>query len=611
MAGPRKSSIKRSEPLDREDVMSKMERLEFLAAESRRRKVELEPMYYGCPDLLFPMGMTQGQFDMSTNRVLREPLPYKETAEQYSDRQNQALYEMVTENLYVVKDDKYIKIKLIPRMAKILGDLFYERIDKIILWANRGGGKSLLAAVYMWINFVYKKRSCLNMGGSGNQARRVYDYTKQFWHNFPGMLEGMLERDPLLQSSEMKNGSKLVCSTSVSTAIGEHIGVFVADEACTDRPGADNDLMRAMQGALSEDPHTIFLLSTFHLPVGFFADVWDSADDMEFTRVTWNCFDTMKKCSVGIETATEEDPKAVESFCKPECPLSWEVDTMDEFGNVTGQKWVGCLGTARTSNGWQDRKTVLEEQKINIGTRIFTVEHACIRPEQEGHIYNRTLIDACVVPHFNLQVDRPKTVGIDWGLTQCAVVLIGEWIEDNPTEPEFPLAGLGVVDVVFMSNRLTDVVVEQIKRWQLRYGDDVVIRADGSHPYCNREVANHGYRVIPVHGDRKLLGEDNLARWLGSGSLRILEGFELFMTQLHNLRRNVMTGKQLKRNLEGEQGDHGPDALKFAMMQYSYARWFELRKRALEESRAARARPAKLALPKGYSKRRGMDGLLF
>lgn len=603
----KKKVIRHTKPLSREEWLERAERLQFLSAEHSRRKVELEPMYYGCPDLLFPQGYEQGFFDMSTKQIVREKLDYEETDEQYIERQNQAIYDFVTGYLTVVKDDKIIKIKLIPKMAAILADLFYGRVDKLILWANRGGGKSLLAAVFMWISFVYKRKSCLNMGGAGNQARRVYDYTKQFWHNFPGMLEGMLSREPLLQSTEMKNGSKLICSTSVSTAIGEHIGLFVADEACTDRPGADHDLMRAMQGAMSEEPHTIFLLSTFHLPVGFFADVWDSAEDLGFTKVSWNCFDTMGACKEGLDLATEEDPDAVEAFCKVECSLSWQVDTHDEYGNVTGQKWVGCLGHARTSTGWQNRKMVLDEQKINQGTRIFPVEHACIRPEREGQIYNRALIEACLAPSFALCMDRQKTIGIDWGLTQCAVVLVGEWAEENREKDKPMIEGVGVIDVVFMSNRLTDAVVDQIKRWQLRYGDDVVIRADGSHPYNNRELASHGYRVVPVNGDRKLLGEDNLARWLGSGLFKILDGFGLFVTQLHNLRRNVLTGKQVKQNRAGEEGDHGPDALKFAMMQYDYVKWTRKRQAADEEDEKRKGR----RLPSAGKRRSGFDSLLY
>jgi len=930
-----------------------------MAAEVRRRRVTLEPMYYGLPDLLFPQNFLPGKFDMSTLTIVRERMPKDETLEEYQRRQDQAIYNMVTQHLSIVKDDRMVKIRLIPKMAKLLGDLFFRRVNKLILWANRGGGKSLLAAIFMWTAFVYLKRSFLNIGGAGNQAKRVYDYTTQFWTNFPGMKDGMLTREPLLQRTEMTNGSKLICATSGTTAIGEHIAGFVADEAATDRPGADNDIMRAMQGAMSEPDPCIFLLSTFHLPTGLFANTWEEGENLGFTRMKWscvlpdtwmlthtglrqardvvagdqvltedgqlhevtrawsktsqkdavtlypygwtmglevtadhkmlvnrdgseqwilagdivvgdrlvfprpkpyeklltvwpgstfeltpdfcrflgyfvgdgwldvnkvvaafgktdkykddyvalvaklfarkvyvdheapnergrfghtllvehmrvfydaqgvkcvpswvvfglsdeclrqfvvglmrtdgcvthnapgqipvakfgqvsssvtqafflacarlglhpsldrkkqstttiegravtgqdwwmvrfggadtetllswmgmpmparkkynrpqwelekdrfltpvrkverrpydgvvfdfsvdgvhsftmpwavahNCFDSMERCTAGLETATPEDPTA-SNFCHTQCPLTWQVDTYDQFGNVTGKEFKGCRGHARNSSGWQSRETVLEEQRINQGTRIFVVEHACERPEREGQIYNKELIDACVRDYFNLVMERRKIVGVDWGLTQCAMVLLGWWSEENPEDPEFPTEGLGLIDVVFMSNRLVDVVVAQIRSWQLRYGDDVVVRADGSHPYCNRELATHGYTVRPVYGDKKLLGEDNMARWIGSSAFRILGGFDLYMMQLHNLRRNTTTGKQLKENLEGDEGDHGPDATKFALMEVDYVKWFNMRLR-LRQSRQAALSEAKKKTGPG---RRGLDALLY
>ena len=73
--------------------MERRERLEFLSAEHKRRKVSLEPLFYGCPDLMFPKGLQQGYFDMSKKQVIRESLDYDETDEQYAERQNQALYD--------------------------------------------------------------------------------------------------------------------------------------------------------------------------------------------------------------------------------------------------------------------------------------------------------------------------------------------------------------------------------------------------------------------------------------------------------------------------------------------------------------------------------------
>lgn len=607
--------------LEGDEVKEKLAQLETLKAEYTRRRIQLEPMAYGAPDILFPRGMAPGRFDRDTGLIHRDPLDYEETQEQYEQRQNDAMYDLVTKYLFIVKDDKVINILLIPKMAKILADLFFGRIEKLILWGPRGGGKSLLAAVFMWIAFVYTKRSCLNMGGAGNQARRVYDYTKQFWHSFPGMMKSMLTREPLLQSSTMRNGSQLTCATSVTTAIGEHVGIFVADEACTDRAGADHDLLRAMQGAMSEENHRIFLLSTFHLPTGFFADTWDNAETLGFTRMTFDCFDIMEQCDAGLELATEDDPFAVESFCKKECPLSWQQNTTDEFGNVTGQEWVGCLGKARQSKGWHTREQVLDEQRINIGTRIFQVEHACIRPKSEGMIYNPDLINACITPYVSVLLDQSFVVGIDWGLTECAIVLVAPWEEGTLGMPDFNW-GIAVIDVVYMSNRLTQAVIDQVGRWQERYGSAkyqmhgendgirVKIRADGSHPYCNREVADSGYRVKPVHGDRKQMGEDNLKRWIASGRFKICDGFSLFVTQLHNLRRNPNTGKQKKENKPGEEGDHGPDALKFACLEFDYVKMYRHYEQLLEEHEKAQRAP-KRQLPKARRGRRsGLDGLI-
>jgi hypothetical protein len=179
--------------------------------------------------------------------------------------------------------------------------------------------------------------------------------------------------------------------------------------------------------------------------------------------------------------------------------------------------------------------------------------------------------------------------------------------------------GIGVVDVVYMSNRLTQAVVDQIRRWQERFGElkhkhlgdpngvEIIVRADGSHPYCNREVATNGYRVKPVFGDRKLLGEDNMSRWFGSGLFKIVEGFGLFVTQLHNLKRNTSTGKQVKKNLEGEEGDHGPDACKFAVMNYDFVKMLHKREKTISEAKKAKQRK----LPNARRGRGGLDSLLM
>ena len=514
----------------------------------------------------------------------RKKLPYKETEEQWEARQNKALVTFVTGRLYVQKDEKLIRVILIDEMETLLCDLFYGRVNKVILWANRGGGKSLLAAILIWLSLVYHKRSFMNMGSAGNQAKRVYDYTVQFWANVPGLQGGMLAQDPLMEKTLLKNGTRLICATSQSSAIGEHMPGFIADEACTDRVGGDNALLRTMQGCLTEDDPLIFLLSTFHLPVGFFADMWDDAEKHGFTQYKWNCFDTMKQCTAGLEEATEEDPQAL-SFCMNKCPLTWVEPERDERGEVVGYAPAGCRGRARTARGWIDREKVLEAQRVNIGTRIFAVEHSCQRPRHDGTIFDPAVIDRCVVQSFPLILDRPLTVGIDWGLTEAAMTLIGEWRDVDPQDAEGFIEGIGVLAVRYLHGEGVGQVAAQIKEWLEVFGDPerqreardaIKCRADANSPYPNRELrVNYRYRVKGVKGDRKNIGKDNVSRWLASGHFRILGGNTTFVDQMKNLRRDMGTGKQIKDNKKGEEGDHGPDACRFALMDYDFIRWLK------------------------------------
>jgi hypothetical protein len=221
------------------------------------------------------------------------------------------------------------------------------------------------------------------------------------------------------------------------------------------------------------------------------------------------------------------------------------------------------------------REAVLEAQRLNAGTRIFAVEHACVRPRYEGSIYDPTLIDRCIVERVNLVLGSMKIVGVDWGLTECGIVLLGEWRDHHPEIEEAFVEGVCIVASAFLHGRLVDAVVAQIRAWQLLFGDDVKVRADGNSPYNNRELhETYGYWVRAITGDKGDQGKANVARWLASGRLKILAGNDMLVTQMKNVRRDMATGKQIKKNKQGEEGDHGPDAARFALTEYDFIKWW-------------------------------------
>lgn len=606
---PQARPPRRTKSVQPDELRTKLHEMHLIEAELRARDALMEPMYYGLPDLLFPKDMQQGWWDDEIYQTIRHPLPKPETDEEYKQRQNDALHSLVTVGLKVIKDDREINIRLIPAMTNLLCDLFFGRRSKVILWANRGGGKSLLAALFIWIMVVYRKRSVLNLAGAGNQARRVYDYTVQFWKQWPGMQDGMLLQKPLMQRTELKTGTKLICATSVTTAIGEHIGCSVVDEACSNRVGADNDIARAIQGTLSEPDPVILLLSTFHLPTGLFADFWDQAEDQGFDRIKWDCYECMSSCSYGLDYATDDDPKSLR-FCFNQCELTRKETTYDAMGKPDGFKWIGCQGRARDTEGWLPRSAIVEAYNLNKGTSIFRTEHECTRPQLGSKIFDPTIIDRCITETVRINTTKPMAIGIDWGLTECAMCLLAEWEEENPEDPDAPLWGICVLDTVYMANKLVDEVIREIVKWQEEFGDEVRIRADGSHPYNNKQLRDCGYRVSPVMGDPKNMGMDNLSRWLVSGQFKILGHNKMLITQFKNLKRSMDTGKQIKKNVAGEHGDHGADCARMATMIYSFIQMRKLRMQEKEQRKKRTEEEAKPLRSRRPSLKSGLDRLL-
>jgi len=190
-----------------------------------------------------------------------------------AEEQDRRLRDCIQQHLYIYKDGRKLPIIVIPPMLQFLGDLFFQRTQQAILWKPRGGGGSLAAAILIWLMMVYRQKSFIDMAGSGEQAKRVYEYTTQFWYCVPGLAEAMLAKDPLQSETALRNGVTLTCvPASEKAARGRHVPGFVADESCQEDPRVGKILHAAVQSVLSEPDFTIVLLSTFHVPFGFFQE---------------------------------------------------------------------------------------------------------------------------------------------------------------------------------------------------------------------------------------------------------------------------------------------------------------------------------------------------
>ncbi|MBE0567950.1 MAG: hypothetical protein IH621_18495 [Krumholzibacteria bacterium] len=477
------------------------------------------------------------------------------------DEQDRRLLSCIGDHLFILKDGRKLPIVVIPPMLEFLSDLFYERVQQAILWKPRGGGGSLAAAILIWLMMVYRNKSFIDMAGSGEQAKRVYEYTTQFWFCVPGLAEALLEKDPLQSLTQLKNGVSLSCvPASEKAARGKHTPGFVADESCQEDPRIGRVLQAAVQGVLSEPNFTIVLLSTFHVPFGFFQEAWDMAQERGFARYRWNVYDCMARCQVGLEDATPGDPDAL-SYCRQSCPLTDVVPDYNADGEQTGEHFDGCNGRARHTAGHLSRDNVLKAKMLNRGTDVWEVEHECKRPKASGMIYDPEKVQAAVTPLSDIV--RPtgsvrRAVGIDWG--RFAVAVLAERAGDHVVIPEAR---------IFDSRPAAELIayLDDLRR---RVGDFMVY-ADAENAYGNLDCRNAGFETVPVpFNKRKDEGIENLTRYFEHGKIKIADDghLQVVVRQLLRFHRDE-SGRIVKKD------DHGPDALMCALLPFPFVDEFD------------------------------------
>jgi len=543
-------------------IAADMEELALIEQELQRRDNVSTPLFYHLPDLLFPKGYTSGTYNPDTNEIEREPLPQPETDAEYISRQETALKQLVEKWLSFLKDGRIINLVLIDKQVSFISDLFFRRTKRAILWKPRGGGGSLSAAILIWLCMIYHRMSFVDLGGSQEQARVVYDYVCAFWDCVPGLRENLVDGNPLISRTQLITGVGLRClTTTEKQARGKHLPGLIADEACQQDMNVDKVFRAAMNITMSEDDHIILILSTFHIPIGLFQDIWDTAEKKGFTRYKWDTFDVMQPCQVGMEFATKDDTEARE-FCRTSCPLTLREEVFDDkTGELVGYRYEGCDGRGRHSTGFMPRENVINAMVLNDGTEIFRVEFMCYRPQFSGPIYGLKAIEDSMTDQVQIDDNDQTVVGIDWGITEGVLVLGKDSPEHGPQ----------IIASRFLSVKLVSEYIRTLDAWQEEFGH-LEVYADASHPFEIGDLEEAGFTVIPVDfSTMKDYGIANLTKLFMYGKIAILDDNDQLLVQLKQYHRDPKTGKPRKI------ADHGPDAVLCLTVTIDFMeRWPEL-----------------------------------
>lgn len=487
----------------------------------------------------------------------------KETKQELHLRQDKTIKGFIEENLYLNERGKRRKIELIPQQVELIADLFYRRETKAIVWKNRGGGGTLCAAMVMWLSAIWRHFSWVNLAGSAEQAKAGYAYTFQFWDCMP-TTKNLIKGDALQTMTQLRDGTYLKCLTnSEKSSRSKHPPGLLADEACQDDPRKDKNLESALQMVLSNEEYTILILSTFHHARGFFQKMWDTATERGFKRYKWDQFDTLRKCTFGMERATPEDPKAL-AVCRTECPLTVKKRAMGSDGELSAWKYIGCQGRARLTAGYLPRENAIDALKIN-DSETSSVEHWCERPSISGPIYDSDKVDLAFAHGLSFELtdleraSEDKSVGVDWGLVGQTAV-IGPLVRRQPGGIKSKPFIVGTREQYFTGDSLEEITAYFVLL-QKECGKFTVY-ADASHPFNNLHLQNAGFHVEQVaFSTWKDFGIKNVARWLDHVALML--GIDMV-----ELRRTLKAyhrgpdGKPVKKD------DHGPDAIMAALLKW-------------------------------------------
>jgi hypothetical protein len=286
-----------------------------------------------------------------------------------------------------------------------------------VVWANRGGGKTELAAIATLLDCVFKAGCQVRiLAGSGEQAGRMYAYLRRFLGSgFEVFLDGVVRNEGCC----FLNGSSVEVLTQSETSVrGQHVQKLRCDEVELFKPRVFSAAKFTTQSS-SRIISALEAISTMHRPYGLMHTLVKQAKTNNAEVFKWCIWEVVEKCRA--------------RSCS-QCSL-----------------WSDCRGVARNAEGYlkiDDCITMMRRSS----RACWETEMLCRRPSLENVVFGE--FDACLhVGDVAYNPDLPLYRSLDFGFVNPFVCL---WIQVD---------GEGVVSVIdeYVSRRATvEVHAQQI-----------------------------------------------------------------------------------------------------------------------------------------------------
>lgn len=288
-----------------------------------------------------------------------------------------------------------------------------------VIWANRGGGKTELAAIATLLDCVFKPGCKVRiLGGSGEQSSRMYEYLIGFLSNgFEEFLAGPLRKT----KCHFKNGSEVEVLTQSHTSVrGQHVQKLRCDEVEL----FDEDVFSAAKFTTHSScgiTAGMETISTMHRPYGLMHKIVTQAPQFDTPVFKWSLWEVIEKCR-GRNCS--------------QCPL-----------------WPDCQGRAKKAAGYLKIDDCIS-QMHRASRASWESEMLCLRPSLENVVF------ADFDPSIHVQPlaydgNLPLYRSLDFGFVNPFVCLWIQVTEDGVVR---------VIDEYVRSRATIDVHAREIKK---------------------------------------------------------------------------------------------------------------------------------------------------
>jgi hypothetical protein len=376
-----------------------------------------------------------------------------------------------------------------------------------VVWANRGGGKTRLAAAATLLDCVFKPGCSVRiLGGSLEQSSRMYEYMAEFvYKGFEHLLDGPMRKG----SCRFGNGASVqVLTQSARNVRGQHVRKLRCDEVELFDEGVYNAakfITNSADGILA----AMESASTVHRPHGLMQKVIDGAAATGGQVFKWCVFEAIERCR--------------DRTCS-QCAL-----------------WGDCRGRARNAEGYMRIDDVITQMRRSSRSG-FEAEMLCMRPALDNAVF-ADFREAVHVRAMDYDAKLPLYRAIDFGFVNPFVCL---WIQADA-------AGcVRVIDEYVRSRATVDVHAAEVR---------------GRTP-CAEEAVAATY-CDPAGGGRNIVTGTSAVAELAERGIRashrashVLDGIELIRRALRSGDggSHIAISPRCVRLIEALRGYHYPES---------------------------------------------------